>query len=85
MTMVAIRLADETVDQIDQLVAGGWSVNRTAFVREAIEAALAQAAETQLDRQITSALDRIEESPGELEALKASSRAWLASLPDEDW
>jgi Arc/MetJ-type ribon-helix-helix transcriptional regulator len=85
MTMVAIRLADETVDQIDLLVAGGWSVNRTAFVREAIEAALAHAVEEQLDRQIAAALDRVEESPAGLEALKASSRAWIATLPDEDW
>ena len=85
MTMVAIRLADETVDQIDLLVASGWSVNRTAFVREAIEAALADAVEAQLDRQIATALDRVTESPADLEALKASSRAWIASLPEEDW
>lgn len=85
MTMVAIRLADETVDRIDLLVAGGWSVNRTAFVREAIEAALANAVETQLDRQIAAALDGYEESPAELEALKITTRDWIASLPDEDW
>jgi Arc/MetJ-type ribon-helix-helix transcriptional regulator len=83
--MVAIRLPDETVDRIDSLVAGGWSVNRTAFVREAIEAALALAVEAAIDRQIVAALDRIEESPADIEALKASSRAWIASLPDEEW
>jgi Arc/MetJ-type ribon-helix-helix transcriptional regulator len=85
MTMVALRLPEETVDHIDQLVAAGWSINRTAFVREAIEAALADAVEAQLDRQIAAALDRVEESPADMETLKASSRAWIASLPDEDW
>ena len=85
MTMVALRLADETVEQIDQLVAAGWSINRTVFVREAIEAALAQVVEKELDRQIAAALDRVTETPDEIAALKASSRAWIRSLPDEDW
>lgn len=85
MTMVAIRLTEETVDQIDLLVAGGWSVNRTAFVREAIEQALANVVEAQLDKQIATALDRVEESPADLEALKVSGRNWISSLPDEDW
>jgi Arc/MetJ-type ribon-helix-helix transcriptional regulator len=85
MTMVALRLADETVEQIDQLVAAGWSINRTVFVRDAIEAALARAVEMELDRQIAVALDGIEETPAEIEALKTSSRAWIASLPDEEW
>lgn len=85
MTMVTLRLADETVDQIDQLVAAGRSLNRTVFVRDAIGAALAQAAEKELDRQISTALDRVSETPDEIDALKASSRAWIASLPDEDW
>ena len=84
-TMVALRLAEATIDQIDQLVAAGWTVNRTVFVREAIETALAQAVEQQLDRQIAAALDSVHETPVEIEALKASSRAWIASLPDEDW
>ena len=84
-TMVALRLAEATIDQIDQLVAAGWTVNRTVFVREAIETALAQAVEQQLDRQIAAALDRVHETPAEIEALKASSRAWIAWLPDEDW
>ena len=83
--MFAIRLADETVDQIDSLVAGGWTVNRTVFVREAIDAALTKAAEAMLDQKIATALDRIEESPAELQALKDSTRAWVASLPDEQW
>ena len=83
--MFAIRLADETVDRIDSLVAGGWSINRTAFVREAIDAALTKAAEAMLDQKIATALDRIEESPAELQALKDSTRAWVASLPDEQW
>jgi Arc/MetJ-type ribon-helix-helix transcriptional regulator len=85
MTMVAIRLAEETVDQIDLLVANGWIVNRTAFVREAIETALADALEAQLDNQIATALDSAEESPADLEALKVSSRNWISALPAEDW
>jgi Arc/MetJ-type ribon-helix-helix transcriptional regulator len=85
MTMLAVRLADETIDRIDSLVAGGWTVNRTTFVRQAIEAALADAAEALLDRQIATALDRVEESSEEIDALKASTRAWISSLPDEDW
>jgi Arc/MetJ-type ribon-helix-helix transcriptional regulator len=85
MTMVAIRLPDETIDRIDSLVAAGWSINRTAFVRDAIETALARAVEASIDRRITAALDRIEESPADIEALKASTRAWIATLPDEDW
>ena len=85
MTMFAIRLAEETVDRIDSLVAGGWTVNRTVFVREAIDAALAHAAEAVLDQQIATALDRVVESPADLQALKDSTRAWVASLPDEQW
>jgi Arc/MetJ-type ribon-helix-helix transcriptional regulator len=85
MTMVALRLAEETVDQIDQLVEAGWTLNRTAFVREAIEAALTRAVEAQLDRQIADALSSVKETPAELKALKAASRAWIASLPDEEW
>jgi Arc/MetJ-type ribon-helix-helix transcriptional regulator len=85
MTMLAVRIADETVNQIDSLVAAGWTINRTTFVREAIDAALAHAAETVLDRQISNALDRVAESPEHIEALKASTRAWIASLPEEDW
>ena len=63
----------------------GWSVNRTALVREAIDAALTNAAEAMLDQKIATALDHIEESPAELQALKDSTRAWVASLPDEQW
>ena len=85
MTMVALRLADETVDRIDQLVAAGWAINRTVFVREAIEAALTQALEKELDRQIATGLDRVKETPVEIEALRSSSRTWIKSLPDEDW
>lgn len=85
MTMVAVRIADETVDQIDSLVAAGWTINRTTFVREAIEAALAHVAEALLDRQIATALDRVVESPQQIEALKVSTRAWIASLPEDDW
>jgi Arc/MetJ-type ribon-helix-helix transcriptional regulator len=85
MTMLAVRIADETVEQIDSLVAAGWTINRTTFVRDAIETALAHAAEAVIDRQIAKALNRVTESPEEIEALKVSTRAWIASLPDEDW
>ncbi len=85
MTMLAVRVADETIDRIDRLVAGGWAVNRTAFVREAIDAALTRAVETELDRRIATALDRRVESPIETQALKVSTRTWVASLPDEEW
>ncbi len=85
MTMLAVRVADETIDRIDLLVAAGWAINRTTFVREAIDAALARAVETELDRRIATALDGRVESPDETETLKISTRAWVASLPDEDW
>jgi len=83
--MVAIRLPDETVDRIDLLVANGWVVNRTTFVRKAIEAALDEAGDAMIDRQIASALEHIEESPADIQVLKDSTRAWVKSLPDEDW
>jgi Arc/MetJ-type ribon-helix-helix transcriptional regulator len=85
MTMMAVRLPDETIDRIDALVAAGWSINRAVFVREAIDVALSHAVDAMLDRRIAAALDRHTESPEEIEALKVSTRAWVSSLPDEDW
>ena len=85
MTMIAVRIADETVERVDSLVAAGWTINRTTFVREAIDAALVHAEEALLDRHIAQALDRVAESPEQIEALKVSTRAWIASLPEEDW
>jgi predicted DNA-binding protein len=85
MTMIAVRIADETVERVDSLVAAGWTINRTTFVREAIDAALVHAEEVLLDRHIAQALDRVAESPEQIEALKVSTRAWIASLPEEDW
>ncbi len=85
MTMVAIRLPEATVNRIDDLVARGWTVNRTAFVREAIEAALAHTVEAELDARIATALDGVTETADDIQALKDSTRAWVASLPDEDW
>jgi hypothetical protein len=41
--------------------------------------------EALLDMQIAAALDEITESPEEIEALKVSTRAWIASIPDEIW
>jgi Arc/MetJ-type ribon-helix-helix transcriptional regulator len=85
MTMLAVRLPDETLSRIDALVAAGWTINRTAFVRGAIETALESAVESALDRQISAALQDVEESAEDIESLKVSTRAWIASLPDEEW
>lgn len=82
MTVVALRLADETVAAIDALVKTGAYATRTDAMRSAIEALLREQQRSETDARIIAGYTRIPQGDDEVAFANAATRALI---DDEPW
>ena len=82
MTTIALRLADDTLDALDALVADGTFSTRTDAVRTAIATLLRAQARSQIDRSIIDGYTRMPQTDGEVAFATAATRALI---DDEPW
>jgi Arc/MetJ-type ribon-helix-helix transcriptional regulator len=78
---IAIRLPDQLVSGMDELVAGGRFANRTDVVRIALERLLADAREAQLDQAIAAGYRAHPDAPAEAWVEAAAT----ALVREEPW
>jgi len=81
MTTVAVRLPDEILTFVDELIAQGNYANRTEAVKAGLTAIIREYRGTAIDRQILAGYEASPETPGELAAARDSTRALIAEEP----
>ena len=81
MTAVAIRLPDELVKAVDDLVAQGSFSTRTDAIRTALVALLRADAEASIDRTIVEAYTHTPQSDEEIAIATAATRALIEEEP----
>jgi Arc/MetJ-type ribon-helix-helix transcriptional regulator len=82
MTQVTLKLPDEEVARLDQLIEAGRFPNRHAALRAAFERLLEAEAEALIDAQIVAGYERVPDD----EALDAGALAAARrSIADEPW
>lgn len=83
MTQISIRLPDADTAAIDELVDAGRYANRTAFVADAVHAALDEVRERQVAEAYRRAYADHPEDDAAQWAVSASQRAFERMEPDE--
>jgi Arc/MetJ-type ribon-helix-helix transcriptional regulator len=82
MTQVTLKLPDDEVARLDQLIEAGRFPNRHAALRAAFERLLEAEAEALIDAQIVAGYERVPDD----EALDAGAMAAARrSIADEPW
>jgi Arc/MetJ-type ribon-helix-helix transcriptional regulator len=81
MTPVAIRLPDEVVRALDELVDKGRYSTRTDAIRSAIAALLATYQEAAIDRVLVEAYTRQPQTDEELAVARAATRVLIEEEP----
>jgi metal-responsive CopG/Arc/MetJ family transcriptional regulator len=84
-TPIAIRLEERVLNDMDVLIFDGEALNRTEFIRDAIEAAIERGRQRRIDRELIEVMERFPDTDEEIEDVKRSSLRWAKSLPDEEW
>ena len=79
--MITVRMSDDRVAAIDELVASGRA-SRAAVIVEAIDRLVAQLESERIDREIVEGYTRIPQTDEELEWAEWST---LESLREEPW
>jgi len=79
--MITVRMSDERVRAIDELVAAGRA-SRAAVIVEAIDRLVAELERERIDRAIVEGYTRIPQTAEELRWAEASGRR---SIADEPW
>jgi Arc/MetJ-type ribon-helix-helix transcriptional regulator len=82
MTQVTLKLPDEEVARLDQLIEAGRFPNRHAALRAAFERLLEAEAEALIDAQIVAGYERVPDGDGLDAAALAAARR---SIADEPW
>ena len=82
MTTVALRLPDELVEALDELVAGGRYSTRTEVIRSAVEALLAAHEQVAIDHAIVAGYRRLPQTDDEIAAATAAT---IALIEEEPW
>ena len=80
--MISVRVPDDRVSAIDELVASGSHRSRAALILDAIDRLVADLEREQLDREIVEGYTRIPQTEEELERASAAGRR---SIADEPW
>ena len=80
--MITVRMSDERVRAIDELVASGSHKTRAAVIVEAIDRLVAQFERERIDREIVEGYTRIPQTDEELEWAEWSARE---SIREEPW
>jgi Arc/MetJ-type ribon-helix-helix transcriptional regulator len=82
MTQVTLKLPDDELARLDELIEAGRFPNRHAALRAAFERLLAAEAEALLDAQIVAGYERVPDGEGMDAAALAAARR---SIADEPW
>ena len=85
MTQVTLKLPDDELARLDQLIEAGRFPNRHAALRAAFERLLAAEAEALIDAQIVAGYERVPDG-ADGEAMDAAAfAAARRSIADEPW
>lgn len=79
---IAVKVPQELVESVDELVAGGHFDSRSHAVRAGLEAAVAARRHQQLDRRYRDVFARSPETAGEVAEAK---RLAVDAIEDEPW
>lgn len=79
---IAIKLPDEMVGELDELVEGGAFESRSQAVRAGVEAVVADRRRKQLEQRYRDALARMPETEAEL---AEAGRLAADAIADEPW
>jgi Arc/MetJ-type ribon-helix-helix transcriptional regulator len=82
---IAVRLPEETIDGLDQLVAEGWYVTRSEGIKDALEKLLEAAERQRIDRALVEGYERAPLTDEELGLFDVHARMSPELLDDEDW
>ncbi len=80
--MITVRMSDERVRAIDELVASGSHTTRAAVIVEAIDKLVADLERERIDREIVDGYTRIPQTDEELEWAEWSTEQ---SVTEEPW
>ncbi len=80
--MISVRVPDDRVSAIDELVASGSHRSRAALILDAIDRLVADLERERVDREIVEGYTRIPQTEEELEWAYAAGRR---SIADEPW
>jgi len=81
MSIVAIRLPDDTIEKIDELVHPGGYATRTEAIRRAIDVLLDAHERSAIDREIVDAYTRMPQTDEEVAIATAAVRALIEEDP----
>lgn len=81
-TQIAVKLPDELVSRVDDLVSKGAFRNRSAAVRDGLEAVVRAKAREGLDQQYARAFALVPESDDEL---AHATQLAIQSIAEEPW
>ena len=79
-TQLAVRLSDETVKQLDDLIRSGSFTNRTEVIRAAIDGLIVEAARRENERKIVAGYRRTPDAPTD-PWLEAATTALVSAEP----
>lgn len=85
MTPIAVRLADETVAEIDALVAAGWYPTRSACIKDALDQLLSALERRRVDEAMVEGYRRVPQTADELALADASAKAIDEALGADEW
>ena len=80
--MISVRVPDDRVSAIDELVASGSHRSRAALILDALDRLVAELERERIDREIVEGYTRIPQTEEELEWADAAGRR---SIADEPW
>jgi Arc/MetJ-type ribon-helix-helix transcriptional regulator len=80
--MITVRMSEDRVRAIDELVASGSHKTRAAVIVEAIDRLVAELERERIDREIVEGYTRIPETDEEIEWAESST---LESIREEPW
>jgi metal-responsive CopG/Arc/MetJ family transcriptional regulator len=81
MTVVAIRIPDEVVERLDELVRPDGYATRTEVIRRAIDVLLDAHERSTVDREIVEAYVRVPQTDEEVAVAAAAARALIEGEP----
>ncbi|MGH8929371.1 MAG: ribbon-helix-helix domain-containing protein [Egibacteraceae bacterium] len=81
-TQVAVKLPEEVVAGVDQLIAEGEFANRSQVVRQALEALLRNAERRRIDAAFAAGFARLPEGDAEM---RDAMRLAIEAIEDEPW
>jgi len=84
-TQVAAKLPEDLVRQVDELVAAGAFPNRSAAIRQGLEALIARMRRSTIDESIRRGYTRLPESEEELARAHQLAEQAIEDEPWERW